>query len=408
MPRWFLPLIIFSVVVFILEYYAFQAIKTVTKNKIIRWSWLTVGIAVYAYFLFVIFTTPRSAGQTKQFQLAAGMMLTAIIPKILILVILFGEDVVRWVQKLISWAGSQPTKPIAGRRKFISQLALIVAAIPFTSFLYGIIQGRYNYKVLKYQLSFKDLPDAFDGFTITQISDIHSGSFTNKEKIQYGVNMINDQQSDMILFTGDIVNNKAVEMDNWIEMFGNLNAPYGKYSVLGNHDYGDYTSWPSEEAKQANFQAVKDIHPKMGFDLLCNESRYIEKDGQKIALVGVENWGKGGFQKKGDLKKASEQIQQDDFKVLMSHDPSHWDVQVKNDDFNYQLTLSGHTHGLQMGIEIPGWIKWSPSKYVYRQWAGLYEEFGRYINVNRGFGYHAFPGRVGIWPEITVIELKKA
>ncbi len=408
MPRWFLPLIIFSVVVFILEYYAFQAIKTVTKNKIIRWTWLTVGIAVYAYFLYVIFTTPRSAGQTKQFQLAAGMMLTAIIPKILILVILFGEDVVRWVQKLISWAGSQPTKPIAGRRKFISQLALIVAAIPFTSFLYGIIQGRYNYKVLKYQLSFKDLPDAFDGFTITQISDIHSGSFTNKEKIQYGVNMINDQQSDMILFTGDIVNNKAVEMDNWIEMFGNLNAPYGKYSVLGNHDYGDYTSWPSEEAKQANFQAVKDIHPKMGFDLLCNESRYIEKDGQKIALVGVENWGKGGFQKKGDLKKASEQIQQDDFKVLMSHDPSHWDVQVKNDDFNYQLTLSGHTHGLQMGIEIPGWIKWSPSKYVYRQWAGLYEEFGRYINVNRGFGYHAFPGRVGIWPEITVIELKKA
>lgn len=408
MPRWLLPLLIFSVVVFVLEYYAFQAIKTVTKNKIIRWSWLTVGIAIYAYFLYVIFTTPRSAGQTKQFQLAAGMMLTAIIPKILILVILFGEDVVRWIQKLISWAGSGPTKPIAGRRKFISQLALVIAAIPFTSFLYGIIQGRYNYKVLKYQLSFKDLPDAFDGFTITQISDIHSGSFTNREKIQYGVNMINEQQSDMILFTGDIVNNKAVEMDNWIEMFGNLDAPYGKYSVLGNHDYGDYTSWPSEEAKQANFQAVKDIHPKMGFELLCNESRYIEKDGQKIALVGVENWGKGGFQKKGDLKKASEQVQQDDFKVLMSHDPSHWDVQVKNDDFNYQLTLSGHTHGLQMGIEIPGWIKWSPSKYVYRQWAGLYEEFGRYINVNRGFGYHAFPGRVGIWPEITVIELKKA
>ncbi len=408
MPRWIIPLIIFSVVVFILEYYAFQAIKTVTKNKIIRWSWLIIGIGVYAYFIYVIMTTPRSAGQTKAFQLAAGMMLTVIIPKILILAILFGEDLVRWVQKLISWISSSPTQPIAGRRKFVSQLALTIAAIPFASFLYGIIQGRYNYKVLKYQLSFEDLPDAFDGFTITQISDIHSGSFTNKEKIQYGVNMIDEQNSDLILFTGDIVNNKAKEMDNWIEMFGALKAPYGKYSVLGNHDYGDYTRWPSEEAKKANFQAVKDLHPRMGFELLCNEHRYIEKDGQKIALVGVENWGKGGFQKKGDLKLAGSGVDQKDFKVLMSHDPSHWDVQVKNDDFHYHLTLSGHTHGLQMGIEIPGWIKWSPSKYVYKQWAGVYEEFGRYINVNRGFGYHAFPGRVGIWPEITVIELKKA
>jgi len=408
MPRWVVPLIIFSVLVFVLEYYAFQAIKTVTKNKPIKIAWLVLSFGVYAYFLYVIFTTPRSAGQTKQFQFAAGMMITVLIPKFLILLILFGEDVVRWIQRLISWAGSGPTEPIPGRRKFISQLALGLAAIPFASFIYGIIQGRYNYKVLKYQLSFVDLPDAFDGFTITQISDIHSGSFTNEEKIQYGVNMINDQDSDLILFTGDIVNNKATEMDNWIEMFGKLNAPYGKYSILGNHDYGDYTSWPSEEAKKANFQAVKDLHPKMGFELLCNESRHIEKDGQKIALVGVENWGKGGFQKKGDLKKAAENVSQKDFKVLMSHDPSHWDMQVKNNDFNYQLTLSGHTHGLQMGIEIPGWIKWSPSKYVYKQWAGLYEEFGRYINVNRGFGYHAFPGRVGIWPEITVIELKKA
>ncbi|MFY0630171.1 MAG: metallophosphoesterase [Flavobacteriaceae bacterium] len=408
MPRWVIPLLIASIIIFVLEFYAFQAIKTLTRNRIIKWVWLLIGIGVYINLLYVVFTTPRSAGQTKEFQMAVGMMITILIPKIFILIVLFGEDVVRWIQKLISWLGSSPTQPVAGRRKFISQLALGLAAIPFASFLYGIIQGRYNYKVLKYQLSFKDLPDAFDGFTITQISDIHSGSFTNKEKIQYGVDMIGEQNSDLLLFTGDIVNNKANEMDDWVEMFGALKAPYGKYSVLGNHDYGDYTSWPSEEAKKANFEAVKELHPKMGFELLCNESRYIEKDGQKIALVGVENWGKGGFQKKGDLKLAASEIQQEDFKVLMSHDPSHWDVQVKNDDFHYNLTLSGHTHGLQMGIEIPGWIKWSPSKYVYRQWAGLYEEFGRYINVNRGFGYHAFPGRVGIWPEITVIELKKA
>ena len=406
MPRWFVPLVIALAAICLLEFYAFQAIKAVTRNKLIRWAWLLIGIGIYINFFVTIFTTPRSAGQTKEFQVAAGLMLTVLIPKIILLVVLFGEDVYRWIVKLISVING-PTQPLPGRRKFISQIALGLAAIPFASFIYGMIQGKYNYKVLKYQLSFKDLPDAFDGFTITQISDIHSGSFTNKEKIQYGVDMINKQQSDMILFTGDIVNNKAEEMDDWIDMFGALEAPYGKYSILGNHDYGDYTQWETEDHKKANFDAIKNLHPRMGFDLLLNENRFIEKDGEKIALIGVENWGTG-FKRVGDLDKAKQNIAQSDFKVLMTHDPSHWDVKVKEDAFNYHLTLSGHTHGLQMGIEIPGFIKWSPAKYRYRQWAGIYEEFGRYINVNRGFGYHAFPGRVGIWPEITVIELKKA
>jgi hypothetical protein len=320
---------------------------------------------------------------------------------------MFGEDVLRWFQKLISYLSKGETQSLSGRRKFVSQLALGLAAIPFAGFIYGMIKGKYNYKVLKYQLTFKDLPDAFDGFTITQFSDIHSGSFTNAEKIQYGVDMINEQQSDMILFTGDIVNNKADEMDNWIEMFGKLEAPHGKYSILGNHDYGDYVEWETPEDKKKNFQEVKEIHPKIGFDLLLNENRYIEKDGQRIALIGVENWGKG-FKRAGDLEKAVEGVQKEDFKIVMSHDPSHWEYNIKDNDFNYHLTLSGHTHGLQMGIEIPGFFRWSPSQYVYKQWAGMYEELGRYINVNRGFGYHAFPGRVGIWPEVTVIELKKA
>jgi len=407
MPRWVIPLLIASVIIFVLEYYAYQAIKTITKNRIIKWVWLLIGIGIYLNFLYVIFTTPRSAGQTTEFQMAVGMMITILIPKVFILVVLFGEDVIRWIQKIISWISSNPTQPIPGRRKFLSQIALGLAAIPFASFLYGIIQGRYNYKVLKYQLAFKDLPDAFDGFTITQISDIHSGSFTNKEKIQYGVDMINEQESDLLLFTGDIVNNKASEMDDWLDMFSALKAPYGKYAILGNHDYAEYIRGISEEEKEQQFEEIKNIHPKIGFDLLCNENRYIEKEDQKIALIGVENWGKN-FKQAGDLSKASQGISKEDFKILMSHDPSHWDAEVKQADLNYHLTLSGHTHGLQMGIEIPGWIKWSPSKYVYRQWAGLYEEYGRYINVNRGFGYHAFPGRVGIWPEITVIELKKA
>ncbi|MGY8943207.1 MAG: metallophosphoesterase [Flavobacteriales bacterium] len=402
-----ISLIILFVIIVLLEVYAFQAIKTITKSKVIRYSWLFVSIAVYANFAYVALTYDRTQGQTPQFQMAMGVLLTVLIPKLVVLIFMFGEDMYRWILKLISAVTSGNTTPLAGRRKFISQISLGLAAIPFVSFIYGIVQGKYNYKVLKYQLTFKDLPEAFDGFTITQISDIHSGSFTNKEKIQYGVDLINEQKSDIMLFTGDIVNNKADEMDNWIAVFDKLEAKEGKYSILGNHDYGDYMDWDNPQDKIDNFQKVKDIHQKIGFDLLLDEHRYLEKDGQKIALLGVENWGKG-FNQAGDLKRASAGIQKEDFKILMSHDPSHWEEKVKKDPFNYQLTLSGHTHGLQMGIEIPGWFKWSPSKYAYKQWAGLYKEAGRVINVNRGFGYHAFPGRVGIWPEITVIELKKS
>ncbi|MDG1245505.1 MAG: metallophosphoesterase [Polaribacter sp.] len=403
--RW-IGMIVLLLVVVLLELYAFQALKTVSKSKIFRYSWVFVSLAVYFNFLYIALTYDRTQGQTPQFQMAMGLMLTVLLPKIVILIVLFGEDIYRLFLKLFSALSSGETQPIANRRKFISQIALGLAALPFASFIYGIIQGKYNYKVIKYNLTFPDLPAAFDGFTITQISDIHSGSFTNKEKIQYGVDLINQQQSDMMLFTGDIVNNKADEMDNWIDLFDKLEAKSGKFSILGNHDYGDYMDWKNPAEKVKNFQDVKDIHQKIGFDLLLDEHRYLEKDGQKIALLGVENWGKG-FNQAGDLEKASKDVKKEDFKILMSHDPSHWEYKVKQDPFNYHLTLSGHTHGLQMGIEIPGWIKWSPSKYVYKQWAGLYEEAGRYINVNRGFGYHAFPGRVGIWPEITVITLRK-
>ena len=407
MPRWIFPLIIVTILIVLIEIYTFQAFKTISKNKLVRFLFLGISMVAYLYAIITIFTYDRSNGQTPQFQMAMGVLLTVSIPKLVVICILFGEDMYRAVLKLISAISSGETKSLVGRRKFISQIALGLAAIPFVSFIYGIVQGKYNYKVLKYQLTFKDLPAAFDGFTITQISDIHSGSFTNKEKIKYGVDLINQQKSDIMLFTGDIVNNKADEMDNWMDVFDKLEAKEGKYSILGNHDYGDYMDWDNAQDKKDNFQKVKDIHQKIGFDLLLDEHRYLEKDGQKIALLGVENWGKG-FNQAGDLKRAAAGVHQEDFKILMSHDPSHWEEKVKKDSFNYQLTLSGHTHGLQMGIEIPGWFKWSPSKYVYKQWAGLYEEAGRFINVNRGFGYHAFPGRVGIWPEITVIELKKA
>ncbi|MFD0965226.1 metallophosphoesterase [Pseudofulvibacter geojedonensis] len=406
MSRFYFVLAIMAVVFFLVELYAFQALKTVTKNKALKYIWIGVAILAYAQFIFMFLNSSRATGQTRYSQYSFGIVLLFLIPKAILLLTMFGEDIVRFFVKISRITSDAEIKTIPGRRKFVSQIALGIAALPFASFLYGMIKGKYNYKVLKYELAFDDLPEAFDGFTLTQITDIHSGSFNDKEKVQYAVDLVKEQQSDMILFTGDIVNNFASEMDDYLEMFAEMEAPYGKYSVLGNHDYGDYVKFKTKKDKKANFAAVKAIHPKIGFDLLLNESRYIEKDGQRLALIGVENWGKG-FNQAGDLKKASEAIEKKDFKILMSHDPSHWEYQVKKDDFNYHLTLSGHTHGLQMGIEIPGFLKWSPASYVYKQWAGLYEEYGRYVNVNRGFGFHGFPGRVGIWPEITVIKLKK-
>ena len=251
------------------------------------------------------------------------------------------------------------------------------------------------------------MPEAFDGFKITQISDVHSGSFDNPEKINYAIDLVNEQNSDIILFTGDIVNTDAKEMHPWIETFNRIKEhKFGKFSVLGNHDYGEYVTWPSEEAKEANFKAIKNLYGQIGFKLMLNENTFIEKGNDKIALVGVENWG-NNFKKVGDINLASANLTKEDFKILMSHDPSHWEYEVKNHEKNFHLTLSGHTHGFQFGIEIPGVFKWSPAEYIYKQWAGLYENLGRYVYVNRGFGFHAYPGRVGIMPEITVIELKK-
>ena len=297
---------------------------------------------------------------------------------------------------------------IPSRRRFISALALGIAALPFGALLYGMFRGKYRYKVLEYVLTFEDLPEAFDGYKISQISDIHSGSFDNAEKIAYGIDLINQQQSDVLFFTGDLVNNTASEMEPWMSAFSKLKAKDGVFSVLGNHDYGDYVSWTSPEAKEANLNRLKEIQQEMGFKLLLNEHKYIERNGEKIAIVGVENWGKGGFKKAGDLNKAIAEIKENDFKILLSHDPSHWEAEVIPHAQHFHLTLSGHTHGMQFGIEIPGWIKWSPVKWRYKQWAGIYKELGQYINVNRGFGFLGYPGRVGIWPEITVITLKKS
>ena len=404
MIRW----IIFLVFVIILEIYAFQAFRMLIKSKwFFIFYYVTSAIAL-AYIVYQLYHFDRSVGQTPKTMMTMGLLLLLYVPKLLLTFILFGEDVVRFISGLFSLAtksGSDNFLP--ERRRFVSQIALGVAAIPFASFLYGITIGKYNFKVIKQTLFFPDLPEAFDGTTITHISDVHSGSFDDADKIQYAIDLINEQNSDLVLFTGDIVNTHATEMDPWIETFKGIHNPkFGKFSILGNHDYGEYVDWNSKAEKQANFEAIKDLHRKIDFKLLLNEHVKIENSNQELVIVGVENWGRK-FGERGDLNLASQGLTKDDFKIVMSHDPSHWDEKIQHDEKHYHLTLSGHTHGFQFGIEIPGWFKWSPVQYVYKQWAGLYENVGRYVYVNRGFGFHAYPGRVGIMPEITVIELKK-
>lgn len=402
--RWF----IFIAVYILVDIYAFQAIKTLVKSPFIYGVYIFISLTVLAGLIYELSFMGSGKMMQPPKMYFFGIFLAVFVAKLILILFMFTEDIGRFfVGLFMKVAGSEETQFMASRRKFVSTIALAVAAIPFASLLYGMVQGKYNYKVLKYALEFEDLPDEFDGYTITQLSDIHSGSFDNHDEVEYAINLVNEQKSDVILFTGDLVNNMADELHDWKDLFSSLKAPDGVFSVLGNHDYGDYVKWESEQEKRENLQKLKDIQHEMGWNLLLNENRYLHKKNQKIALVGVENWGENGFKKAGDLDKATKGIADSDFKILMSHDPSHWQSKVKEDPRHFHLTLSGHTHGMQFGIEIPGIIKWSPIQYRYKNWAGIYEEFGRYINVNRGFGYLGYPGRVGIWPEISVIKLKK-
>lgn len=404
MVRW----IIFFLIYAFFSFYAFQAVKTATKFGWIHLVFIAASVLVFSNFVYQFTAGSDSRVLTQAKSFALGFLITFMTFKMVVIPLLLGEDILRAIIGINDkFIASKEHFTIPSRRKFVSQIALGIAAIPMLSLLYGMYRGKYNFRVLKYTLHFEDLPEAFDGYRLTQLSDIHSGSFDNKDKIKYAIDLVNDQESDCILFTGDLVNNKADEMLPWKDLFAQLKAKDGIYSVLGNHDYGDYVEWNSAEEKGKNLDNLKEIQKEMGFKLLLNESAYLKKNGQRLALIGVENWGKGGFKKAGDLKKASEGLDKNDFKILMSHDPSHWEEVVLNDDMHVHLTLSGHTHGMQFGIEIPGWIKWSPVSWRYKYWAGIYKEKNQYINVNRGFGYLAYPGRVGIWPEITVIELKK-
>ncbi|WP_367209502.1 metallophosphoesterase [Sphingobacterium sp. R2] len=387
--------LLFILFLFILgDFYFFQAFITVAKSSVfqsIYWCLdLLLLLGVFALFFL------RKAGH--EIQRSATSLVTAflivLIPKLIAIPFLLLEDLTRIFR-------SYPPRSI-----LLSEIVLLISVLMLLIIFFGLTRGRYFYRVREEVVSFPDLPEAFNGFKITQLSDIHSGSLSDRRRVRKGIDLANAQNSDLVLFTGDLVNNRASEMEPWVSEFNRLQAPFGKFSVLGNHDYGDYVPWDSVESKIANLNRLKDIHHEMGFKLLLNESIAIEKQGDRISLIGVENWGKGGFHQYGDLTKATIGLNKDTFKILMSHDPSHWDHVTLGHDQHVHLTLAGHTHGMQFGIELFG-FKWSPIQYFYKQWAGLYQKHGKYLYVNRGFGFHGLRGRIGVWPEITVVTLRK-
>lgn len=408
---------VIALIMLLLDYYVFQAVKVVTQPLSERWrivvhySYWVVSILTIAALLSFPFIQVLQSSRTYRnyvFAILVGLFLAKLVGSI----IFFTDD----IRRVLPWAVNKAIKikgnsfvgqngDMMSRSTFLSWAGLGLGGTLFGTLLMGFV-NKYNYQVKKHTLRFPNLPKAFDGLKLVHISDIHSGSFQDPAAVMRGVNLILQQQPDLILFTGDLVNDRATEMDEYKAIFSALKAPMGVYSTLGNHDYGDYVQWPGKEAKAANLNALKQVHADMGWRLLMNEHQVLEKDGEKIALLGIENWGaKGRFPKYGKMDQAYPGTENIPFKILLSHDPSHWDAEVKVKYTDIDIMLSGHTHGMQFGLENP-YFKWSPVQWMYKQWAGLYEDGKQKLYVNRGFGFIGYPGRVGILPEITVLELK--
>lgn len=395
--------IVLLAVFFIIEIYVYQAIRNITTNNYIRIGYWVFTFLAYGIILYWILTFNKASRDHQQIQLIVSAMMIFVLPKLLSVIFLLIGDFTRFVEFGFKYFTAKENY-FPERRKFISTTALAAAGIFSALAIDGIIFGKYRHTVRKVKLRFKNLPENFKGYKIVQISDVHSGSFFNPQKLQKAIDLINEQDADVVLFTGDMVNNYADEFKPFIPLFKSIKAKDGKFSILGNHDYGDYGAWNSREEKAQNIPTLKNYQAEAGFKLLRNENIALEKNGEKIYLLGVENWGIKPFPQYGDLDKALKGVPEDAIKVLMSHDPTHFDEVVKKHKTNVHLTLSGHTHGMQFGLDLKN-IKWSPVKFKYKKWADLYESEGKYLYVNRGFGVIAYPGRVGINPEITVIEL---
>jgi len=394
------------------DWYAWQALRTLSRD----WTPKSKQLLLYSYWSVSLFYAAlillRPWIQIEKLGNIGAMLVQVFgvilfIAKVFVILPLLIEDLYRLFEKLINIVGSNsPSQSLSERRKFISVTGLIMGALPLLGMSWGVVKGAHNYRIRKVNLKYPQLPPGFEGVKIVQLSDIHSGSFWDREAVMKGIQKIKDLQPDIIVFTGDLVNNTADEMLPWKEAFASLSAPLGIYSVLGNHDYGDYVAWPSDQAKRDNLAMLENIQKEMGWRLLKNEAIEIEKEGDKIRIIGVENWSaKGRFPRYGKLKQTLENNPAAaKFTLLLSHDPSHWKAEVLGASQPIDLTLSGHTHGFQFGIETHGW-KWSPVKYMYPEWAGLYQSNARFLYVNRGFGYIGYPGRLGIDPEITLITL---
>ncbi|MES2266254.1 MAG: metallophosphoesterase [Bacteroidota bacterium] len=407
--------LVVSAITLLMDWYVFNGLRTLTADwqsrparLIFTWGFLLISIAVTIVFLIGLNSLSSARGMTPFHEWMLSLFLTFFVTKLVFVIVLSLGDLGRFITGIIHAVtkdGKTGEFIFPSRRKFITEIAILLAAIPFTSFFYAMLHGKYDYRVHRQTIYYDELPEAFDGFTITQLSDIHSGSFDNVKAMQRGIDLAKAQKSDLFVFTGDLVNNAAWEIEQYIDRFGAIKAPFGQFSILGNHDYGDYIQWDSEQAKRDNLAKLKQHHAELGYRLLLDENVVLEKGGQKIALIGVENWGEG-FVQKGDLDRALKGADPNAFKILLSHDPTHWEKKVRYHPVDVHLTLSGHTHGAQFGIEAAG-LRWSPVKYRYLDWAGLVNNKNRYLYINRGFGFLAFSGRLGIWPEITVITLKR-
>ncbi len=405
-----------AAITLLLDWYVFNGLRTLVQDwssqrlkNAVLWGFLTLSIGTTLVFLIGMSSFRTARGMTPFHEWVLSLFLVFLVTKLVFSIILLLGDFGRLLYGLgnrLLHSGARKDLPFfPARRKFISEIAVVVAAVPFSGLLYGMFKGKYDYKVYRETLFFDDLPEAFDGFTITQLSDIHSGSFDHTSAVQRGINIAKAQHSDLFVFTGDLVNNAAWEIEPYIDLFKQIKAPFGQFSILGNHDYGDYIQWDSLQEKEANLEQLKAQHKKLGYRLLLDENLELEKNGQKISLVGVQNWGKG-FIQLGDLDKALKGVNENAFKILLSHDPTHWVEKVRHHKAKIQLTLSGHTHGAQFGVETAG-LRWSPVKYIYPYWAGPASYNGRQLYVNRGFGFLAFSGRLGIWPEVTVLTLRR-
>ncbi len=395
--------LIIAAIFLFLEVYIYQAIRTLTDNFWIRLGYWAVTLAVYGLFAYEITHFQKSDRSTMRMQIMISVFLIFILPKVFIVLFLLIDDIFRTGTYLVGLA--RPTENFfPERRKFLSLVGLGLGGVLSALFIDGITFGKYRHTVRRVRINFKNLPKSFKGYKIIQISDVHSGSFSDPGKLEHAIELINEQNPDLVLFTGDMVNNVADEFKPFIPLFSKIKAKDGKFAVLGNHDYGDYVTWTSLEAKKKNLDTLIDYEKQAGFDMLRNEHRIIEKNGEKIYILGVENWGLKPFPQFGRLDDALKDVPESATKILMSHDPTHFDYVVKKHPADVHLTLSGHTHGMQFGLDLKN-VKWSPVQYRYPKWADLYESEGKMLYVNRGFGVLGYPGRVGVLPEITLFEL---